>query len=88
MHKELCSQSSCTNNRCQLTRLISQHVERFETHLEEWVPRDDAKEAFKALPPCFDDLVGEAVREDLAGERGDVDSRRLALEDIAEGLKV
>ena len=52
------------------------------------MPRNDAKEAFKALPPRFDDLVGEAVRKDFAGERGDIDSRRLALEDIAEGLKV
>ena len=67
---------------------LSLQVERLETHLEERVPRNDAKEAFKTLPPGFDDLVGEAVREDLARERGNVDSRRLALEDIPEGLKV
>jgi len=52
------------------------------------MPRNDAKEALKALTPGLDDLVGEAVGEDLAGERGYVDPRRLALEDIVEGLKV
>jgi len=39
------------------------------------VPCDDAKEALKTLAPGFDDLVGEAVGEDLARERGDIHSR-------------
>jgi len=54
----------------------------------EGMPRNDAKEVLKALTPGLDDLVGEAVGEDLARERGYVDLRRLALEDIVEGLKV
>jgi hypothetical protein len=52
------------------------------------VPRNDAKEALKALAPSLNDLVGEAVGEDLAGKRGYVDPCRLAFEDIAEGFKV
>jgi hypothetical protein len=52
------------------------------------VPRNDAKEALKTLTPGLDDLVGEAVGEDLAGERGDVHPRRLTLENIPKGLKV
>ena len=49
---------------------------------------DDGEEALKALAATLDDLVGEAVCEDFAGERGDVDAGGLALEEIAEGLKV
>lgn len=49
---------------------------------------DDGEEALEALAACLDDLVGEAVCEDLAGQRRDVDARALALEDVAEGLKV
>lgn len=49
---------------------------------------DDGEEAFEALAAALDDLVGEAVREDLAGERRDVHARRLALEDVPEGLEV
>ncbi len=49
---------------------------------------DNGEEAFEALAAALDDLVGEAVREDLAGERRDVHARRLALEDVPEGLEV
>lgn len=49
---------------------------------------DDGEEALEALPPALDDLVREAVREDLAGEGRDVHARGLALEDVAEGLEV
>jgi len=52
------------------------------------MPCNDAKEPLKTLTPGLDDLVREAVGEDLSGERRDVHSRRLALENIAEGLKV
>ena len=50
--------------------------------------RDDGEEALEALAAALDDLVREAVREDLARERRDVDARRLALEDVPERLKV
>ena len=59
-----------------------------ETHLEERVPSDDGEEALEALTAALDGLVREAVREDLAGQRGDVHARALALEDVAEGLEV
>jgi hypothetical protein len=52
------------------------------------VARDDAEEALKTLPPCLNDLVRKAVREDFARERGDVHASGLVLEDIAERLKV
>ena len=52
------------------------------------MPCNDAKEALKSFAPGLDDLIGEAVGEDLARERGNVHPRRLALENIAEGLKV
>jgi hypothetical protein len=87
MHKEPCCRS--THNLCQSTRLsIPQWFARSKIYLEERVPRNDAEEALEALASGLDDLVGETVGEDFAGERGDVDSRRLALQDIAEGFKV
>ena len=49
---------------------------------------DDAKEAFETFSPGLDDLVGEAVCEDLAWESGDVDAGGLVLEDVTECLKV
>ena len=50
--------------------------------------RDDSEEPLEALAAALDDLVREAVREDLARERRDVDARRFALEDVPERLKV
>ena len=50
--------------------------------------RDDSEEPLEALAAALDDLVREAVREDLARERGDVHACRLALEDVPEGLEV
>ena len=50
--------------------------------------RHDAEEALEALPSGLDDLIREAVREDLAREWGDIHAGRLVLEDITEGLKV
>ena len=58
------------------------------THLKERVPSDDGEEALEALAAALDDLVREAVREDLAGQRGDVHARALALEDVTEGFEV
>lgn len=36
----------------------------------------------------LDHIIAEPVREHLAGERGDGDASRFALEDVAEVLKV
>jgi len=52
------------------------------------VPRHNTQEPLQPFPPTLNDLVGEAVGEDLAGKRGNVNARGLALEDIAKGLKV
>ena len=80
MHRELCSQSARSVNKSVSANL--------QTHLEEWVPRNDAKKALKTLAPGLNDLVRETIGEYLAGEGRYVDSRRLALENVAEGLKV
>jgi len=50
--------------------------------------RNDTQEPLQPLPPTLNDLIGEAIREYLSGERGDVDSGGLVLEDVAEGFKV
>lgn len=61
-------------------------VER--SHLQKGVTSNDAKEPFEPFPPGFDDLIGEPVSEDFAGERGNVDASRLPFEDITERFKV
>lgn len=49
---------------------------------------DDLQEALQSLTAMLDDIVAEAVGEDLAWQRRDCDPGRLALENIAEVLKV
>lgn len=49
---------------------------------------DDLEELLEALAAVLDDVVAEAVGEDLARERGDGDAGALALEDVAKVLKV
>ena len=52
------------------------------------MPCDDGEEPLEAVAAGLDDLVREAVREDLSRERWDVHARRFTFEDIAEGLEV
>lgn len=56
--------------------------------LQQRVADDDLQEALQALAAVLDHVVAEAVGEDLAGQRGDGDAGRLALEDVAEVLEV
>ena len=49
---------------------------------------DDGEEPLEALTAGLDDLVREAVREDLSGEGRDIHASGLALEDITERLEV
>lgn len=49
---------------------------------------DDLEELFQAGPPTLNHVIAEAVGEDLAGQRGDGHASALALEDVAEVLKV
>lgn len=49
---------------------------------------DDAQELFEARAAALNDVVAEAVREYLAGQGRDGDTGALALEDVAEVLKV
>ena len=58
------------------------------THLQQRVSSDVGQELLEAESPRLDDFVRETVREDLAGERWDVDAHGLALEQVAEGLEV
>ncbi len=46
------------------------------------------KEALQALSAMLDDVIAEAVREDLPRQGRDRDPRALALEDVPEVLKV
>lgn len=48
----------------------------------------DLQELLQALPPALDDIVAETVRKHLPRQRRDGDARALALEDVAEVLKV
>ena len=57
-------------------------------YLEQGMASDDAEETLETFSPGLDDLVGEAICEDLAWESGDVDTGGLVLEDVTEGLKV
>ncbi len=43
-------------------------------NLEEWVSSDNTQESLQALTPCLNDLIREAVGEDLSGKRGDIDT--------------
>jgi len=63
----------------------SQHL---TPSLQEWVPRHNLQEPLKTLTPVLNDVVTEPVREHLTRQRGNSNSRALALEDIAEILKV
>ena len=58
------------------------------TYLKQRVSSDDGQEPLEALTTGVDNLVREAVREDIAGEGRDGHARGLALEDITEGLEV
>lgn len=49
---------------------------------------DDLEELFQTGATTLDDVVAEAVGEDLSGERRDSNPGALALEDVAEVLKV
>ncbi len=62
--------------------------EHFAARLQERVADDDLEELFETGAPALDDVVGEAVGEDLAGEGRDGDARALALEDVPEVLEV
>lgn len=52
------------------------------------MPGDDLQKLLQPLTAMLDDVVAEAVREDLPRQRGDGDARALALEDVAEVLEV
>lgn len=49
---------------------------------------NDLQEPLKALSSVLDHVIGEAVREDLSGQRWNGDPRALALQDVAKVLKV
>lgn len=49
---------------------------------------DNFEELLEPGAAALDDVVAEAVGEDLARQRGDRDACRLALEDVAEVLEV
>ena len=52
------------------------------------MPRDNLQEPLQSLTPMLDDIVAKPICKHLPRQRGDGDARALALEDIAEVLKV
>lgn len=56
--------------------------------LQEGVTDDDLEELLEACTTTFDNIVAEAVGEDLSGQRRDSDTGALALENVAEVLEV
>jgi hypothetical protein len=52
------------------------------------VAGDDGEEALEALAATLNDLVREAIREDLAREYGNVHACALTLEDVPKSLKI
>ena len=52
------------------------------------MPRHDLQEPLEPLASVFDDVVAESVGEHLARQRRDSHACALALQDIAEVLKV
>ena len=79
---------SPSTHHLQLASLITAHDKHTKTYLQQRMTRNDAQEPLQPLPPALNDLIGEAIREYLSGERGDVDPGGLVLEDVAEGFKV
>jgi hypothetical protein len=59
-----------------------------ESYLKQRVSCYNLQKALEPFPSALDDLVREAIREDLAGQGWDVDSRTFPLENVSEGLKV
>lgn len=67
---------------------LHKRSEDFAAGLEKRVADNDFEELLEAGAATLDNVIGEAVGEDLAGERGDGHARTLALEDVAEVLEV
>lgn len=61
---------------------------RGRTYLKQGMTSDDSQEPLQALSPSFDNLVGEPVGEDFAGERRDVDACGFAFENVTEGFEI
>jgi hypothetical protein len=56
--------------------------------LQQRMPDNNLEELLQSRPPPLDDVVAEAVGEDLTGQGRDGDAGGLALEDVAEVLEV
>lgn len=67
---------------------LNERGQHLAPRLEQRVPDDDLEELLQAGPAALDDVVAEAVGEDLSRQGGDGDAGALALEDVAEVLEV
>lgn len=68
--------------------VLHKRGQHLTARLQQRMADDDLQEALQALAAVLDDVVAEAVRKDLAGQRRDGDAAALALEDVAKVLKV
>lgn len=73
-------------SRSQLT--LHKRREHFATRLQQRVPHDNLQEPLQAFPPMLDHIIREPVRKHLSRQRGYRDAGGLALQDIAESLKL
>ena len=69
-------------------RVLHKRAQHAAARLQQRVADDDLEEALQPLAAVLDDGVVELVEVDLARQRGDGHARRLALQDVAEVLKV
>jgi len=63
----------------------SQHL---TTSLQQWMTNNNLQEPLQSLPPMLNHIIAKPVREDLSWQRRNRDSRRLALQNVAEVLEV
>jgi hypothetical protein len=70
------------------SRTLDKGGEHLAARLQQRVANDNLEELLEAGAAALDDVVAEAVGEDLAGQGRDGDAGALALEDVAEVLEV
>lgn len=69
-------------------RVLNKGSQHLASSLQQRVSSNNLKETLQSLAALLNDLIREAVGEDLSGEWGDVDSGGLSLQHIPEPLEV
>lgn len=69
-------------------RTLDESSKHFAPRLQKRMAHDNLQEPLESFSPVLNHVVGKAVREHLARQRGYRDASGLALEDVAKGLKL